>query len=133
MDLQLAEKRALVTGSSTGIGAEIARMLAAEGVKVVVHGRDRGRAEGVVADIVSNGGEATVALGDLMTPDGMDAVIKTAEQAFGGIDVLVNNAGGSNAATAPGWFETTGDVDRELQPKHPAGGAPSPGVRPGHA
>jgi 3-oxoacyl-[acyl-carrier protein] reductase len=109
MDLQLAEKRALVTGSSSGIGAEIARMLAAEGAKVVVHGRDRGRAEGVVADIVGNGGGATVALGDLMTPDGMDAVIKTAKQAFGGIDVLVNNAGGSNATTAPGWFETTGD------------------------
>ena len=44
MDLHLHGKRALVTGSSSGIGAEIARMLASEGVKVVVHGRDETRA-----------------------------------------------------------------------------------------
>jgi NAD(P)-dependent dehydrogenase (short-subunit alcohol dehydrogenase family) len=106
MDLQLADKRALVTGSTSGIGAEIARMLALEGVKVVVHGRDRGRAQGVVADIEAKGGQAAVALGDLMTADGAEAVIKATEQAFGGVDILVNNAGGSNSATAPGWFET---------------------------
>ena len=58
MDLRLADKRALVTGSTSGIGAEIARMLALEGVKVVVHGRDRGRAQAVVTDIESKGGQA---------------------------------------------------------------------------
>lgn len=106
MDLQLADKRALVTGSTSGIGAEIARMLAQEGVKVVVHGRDRTRAQGVATDIGANGGQAAVALGDLMTTDGVEAVIEQTEKAFGGIDILVNNAGGSNSATAPGWFET---------------------------
>ncbi len=47
MDLELVGKRALVTGSSSGIGAEIARMLAAEGVAVVVHGRDRAQTQAV--------------------------------------------------------------------------------------
>jgi NAD(P)-dependent dehydrogenase (short-subunit alcohol dehydrogenase family) len=106
MDLQLADKRALITGSTSGIGAEIARMLALEGAKVVVHGRDRGRAQAVIAGIEGKGGQAATALGDLMDPDGVYAVIKAAEQAFGGIDILVNNAGGSNSASAPGWFET---------------------------
>ena len=106
MDLQLFDKRALVTGSTSGIGAEIARMLAQEGVKVVVHGRDRGRAQGVVADIEAKDGQAAVALGDVMTADGVEAVIKATEQAFGGVDILVNNAGGSNSATSSGWFET---------------------------
>ena len=106
MDLQLSDKRALVTGSTSGIGAEIARMSAQEGVKVVVHGRDRCRAQGVVADIEAKDGQAAVALGDVMTADGVEAVIKATEQAFGGVDILVNNVGGSNSATSSGWFET---------------------------
>ena len=106
MDLQMAGKRALVTGSTSGIGAEIARMLASEGVKVVVHGRNRGRAQEVVTDIAAKGGEAAMALGDLMIANGVEAVIHTTEEAFGGVDILVNNAGGSNSATASGWFET---------------------------
>src|SRR6516165_11883508 len=103
MDLQLADKRALVTGSTSGIGAEIARMLALEGVKVVVHGRDRVRAQAVVSGIEANGGQAAIVLGDLMTADGVETVIRATEQAMGSIDILVNNAGGSNSATAPGW------------------------------
>jgi 3-oxoacyl-[acyl-carrier protein] reductase len=81
-------------------------MLALEGVKVVIHGRDRGRARGVVTDIEAKGGQAAVALGDLMTVGGVEAVIKATEQAFASVDILVNNAGGSNSATASGWFET---------------------------
>src|SRR5580698_9156785 len=106
MDLRLTDKRARVTGSTSGIGAEIARMLALEGVKIVVHGRDPDRAHGVVADIQAKGGQAAVAMGDLMTASGMEAVIRVAEQAFGGIEILVNNAGGSNSATSASWFET---------------------------
>jgi 3-oxoacyl-[acyl-carrier protein] reductase len=106
MDLQLDGKRALVTGSTSGIGAEIARMLALEGVKVVVHGRDRARAQRVLAEIEAAGGQAAVALGDVMTADGLDAVIKSTQHAFGSVDILVNNAGGSSTATASGWLET---------------------------
>jgi 3-oxoacyl-[acyl-carrier protein] reductase len=107
MDLQLNDKRALVTGSTSGIGAEIARMLAQEGVKVVVHGRNQDRAQAVIDEIEAKGGQAAAALGDLMTADGAQAVIKAAEQAFGGIDILVNNAGGSDSDNASPWFEAS--------------------------
>ncbi|MBW8785536.1 MAG: SDR family NAD(P)-dependent oxidoreductase [Novosphingobium sp.] len=93
MDLQLNGRRALVTGSSSGIGAAVARMLAEEGARVVVHGRDRARAEKVAADI----GAAGVAIGDLRTDDACAAVHAEAVSALGGnIEILVNNAGGSS-------------------------------------
>lgn len=92
MDLRLAGKRALVTGSSSGIGEAIAKLLAAEGVAVVVHGRDESRANAVAEAIRAKGGEAEVALGDLTTDAGAD-VVAVAAQAFGPIDILVNNAG----------------------------------------
>jgi 3-oxoacyl-[acyl-carrier protein] reductase len=106
MDLKLVDKHALVTGSTSGIGAEIARTLAREGVKVVVHGRDRGRANQVAAEIEAEGGQAAVAVGDLMTTEGVEAVIKAARQTVGHVDILVNNAGGSNSSMVSGWFET---------------------------
>lgn len=106
MDLQLAGKRALVTGSSSGIGSEIARMLAAEGVGVVVHGRNAERTQAVVRQIEDAGGRAAIALGDLMIEDGKAAVIDATGRAFGGVDILVDNAG---AASSVAWFETTGE------------------------
>jgi hypothetical protein len=73
MDLQLAGKRALVTGFSPGIGEAIARALAAEGARVIVHGGNAKRANGVAASIRAAGGEAKVALGDLATDAGAPA------------------------------------------------------------
>jgi 3-oxoacyl-[acyl-carrier protein] reductase len=92
MDLRLSGKRALVTGSSSGIGEAIAKLLAVEGVAVVVHGRDEGRANAVAETIRGTGGRAEVALGDLATDAGADAVAAAA-LAGGPIDILVNNAG----------------------------------------
>lgn len=93
MDLQLKSRRALVTGSSSGIGEGVARMLAAEGCAVVVHGRNRERGEKVAADIGATG----VAIGDLSTDEGAAAVHAEAVAALGGnIEILVNNAGGSS-------------------------------------
>lgn len=89
MELRLAGKRALVTGSSSGLGEEIAKVLAAEGATVVVHGRDRARTEAVAKGIREAGGQADVAIGDLGTDAGADAVAAVA----GSIDVLVNNMG----------------------------------------
>ncbi|MCI4592295.1 SDR family NAD(P)-dependent oxidoreductase [Sphingobium sp. BYY-5] len=101
MDLQLKGRRALVTGSSSGIGEGIARMLAEEGVKVVVHGRNRERAENVAAQI----GAVGVATGDLSSDEAAAAVQAEACVALGGnIEILVNNAGGSstgNTTKAP--------------------------------
>src|SRR6266436_3191630 len=70
MDLRLAGKRALVTGSSAGLGEAIAKLLAAEGVGIVVHGRDEGRTNAVAEAIRADGGRADVALGDLSTDAG---------------------------------------------------------------
>jgi 3-oxoacyl-[acyl-carrier protein] reductase len=93
VDLKLAGRRALVTGSSSGIGEGIARMLAQEGCSVVVHGRNRERASKVAADIHAAG----VAIGDLSTDEGAAAVHAEARSALGGnIEILVNNAGGSS-------------------------------------
>ena len=93
MDLQLSGKRALVTGSSSGIGEAIAKSLAAEGVAVVVHGRREAEAKRVAAEIAAAGGKAVVAIGDLSSDAGADAVAKVVNDAMGGVDILVNNAG----------------------------------------
>lgn len=101
MDLQLTDRRALVTGSSSGIGEAIARMLAEEGAKVVVHGRNRERAEKVAGEI----GAAGVAIGELAEDGGAEAVHAEAVAALGGnVEILINNAGGNsegNTSKAP--------------------------------
>jgi NAD(P)-dependent dehydrogenase (short-subunit alcohol dehydrogenase family) len=102
MNLDLKGKRALVTGSSSGLGESIATMLALEGADVVVHGRNASRVETVAAAIAQAGGRADQALGDLTTDAGADAVCEQA-LARGPVDILVNNAGyyGSH-----GWSDT---------------------------
>src|SRR6516165_8310147 len=93
MDLQLKGRRVLVTGSSSGIGEAIAHMLAEEGAAVVVHGRNRERAEKVAAEI----GAAGVAIGELQSDEATTVVHAEAVAALGGnIEILINNAGGNS-------------------------------------
>ncbi|WP_219835688.1 SDR family NAD(P)-dependent oxidoreductase [Paenibacillus sp. R14(2021)] len=92
MELNLTGKRALITGSSSGLGMAMGKMLAAEGASVIVHGRDEARSSAVAESIRANGGSATVALGELTTDAGADAVAAAA-LADGPVDILVNNAG----------------------------------------
>jgi NAD(P)-dependent dehydrogenase (short-subunit alcohol dehydrogenase family) len=111
MNLQLEGKRALVTGSSSGIGAGIAQTLAQEGAWVVVHGRREEAAKQVAAGIERAGGTVAVTLGDLSTDEGARRVAEGALHAFGGIDILVNNAGpfperGWLEAEAADWLES---------------------------
>ncbi len=106
MDLGLQGKRALVTGSTSGIGAATVRMLAAEGASVIVHGRNAERAEAVKADIEKAGGKAAVALGDLSRDDQAEGATRAALDAFGGIDILVNNLG-QFEPFAPVWTDAT--------------------------
>ena len=95
MDLQLAGKRALVTGSSIGIGEAIVRVLTAEGVEVAVHGRDQARADRVAQDIILADGKAVVVLGDLTDDAEVGRLVNDAGRLLGDVDNLVNNAGGS--------------------------------------
>lgn len=97
MDLQLKGRRALVTGSSSGIGEATAQMLVEEGALVVVHGRNRERAEAVAARI----GAAGVAIGELSDDEVTASVHAEACAALGGnIEILINNAGGNAAGNS---------------------------------
>jgi NAD(P)-dependent dehydrogenase (short-subunit alcohol dehydrogenase family) len=90
-DLGLAGKTALVTGSASGIGEAIARRLAEEGARVVIHGlpSQRDDAEKIAREI---GGGAVVQTGDLCEPDVCAEVVEATVASLGRIDILVNNA-----------------------------------------
>jgi NAD(P)-dependent dehydrogenase (short-subunit alcohol dehydrogenase family) len=103
MDLQLTDKRVLVTGSSSGLGEAMVRLLAAEGATVIVHGLDEAPAKAVADSIMADGGKAGWTSGDLATDTGADAVAGAA-LADGPIDVLVNNAGSYQHIT---WMDST--------------------------
>jgi len=105
LDLKLTDKRALVTGSSSGIGEAIGRALARQGARVVIHGRNRERAERVAASIRAEGGNAWIALADLAQPDGARVLARNTLEALGGIDILINNAGGADDGMKS-WLET---------------------------
>ncbi len=94
MDLQLSNKRVLVTGSTGGIGAGIARLFAEEGAIVVINGRRQKAAEQVAAGIRAAGGEAMVAVGDLSKDEDVEKVLTQITAELGGVDILVNNAAG---------------------------------------
>ena len=88
----LDRKVALVTGSSSGIGYETAKLFAAEGAKVMVSGRDEKRCADVVKEIQNKGGDAKALLYDLYKEDAPQVVMEEINRTFGGIDILVNNA-----------------------------------------
>jgi len=92
MDLQVKGKRALITGSSSGLGEAIAIMLATEGADVIIHGRDEKRTKSVTDKINQSGGKAEYVMGDLASDEGADSIVKAA-LANGQVDILINNAG----------------------------------------
>ncbi|MFD8418574.1 SDR family NAD(P)-dependent oxidoreductase [Streptomyces sp. NPDC059466] len=110
MNLNVTGKRALVTGSSAGLGEATAKLLAAEGAAVVVHGRDKERTEKVAREIRADGGAAFTVLGDLADDEAAAEVARAATE-HGPVDILVNNAGFyrhlSWAEATPGeWLDT---------------------------
>lgn len=104
----LANKVSVVTGASKGIGAAIAKGLASNGAAVVVNFRsDRAGADRVVAEITNGGGKALAIQADVSKKEEIQRMFKEANEAFGVVNVLVNNAG----VFAPGPLEAMQEVD----------------------
>lgn len=105
-------KVAIVTGASRGIGAAIAKRLAADGISVVVnYTAQPADAERVVRDIVSAGGQAYAVLADVSDSVAVEALFDQAQMKFGGIDILINNAG----VIQPGMVSLADSDDRLYQ------------------
>ena len=91
---KLKDKVAIVTGASKGMGAGIARQLAADGAKVVVnYASSKAAADKVVADIEAAGGKAVAVGADVSNKTEVEALVKAAIDNFGQLDIVVNNAG----------------------------------------
>jgi 3-oxoacyl-[acyl-carrier protein] reductase len=100
---KLQGKVAVVTGASKGIGAEIARDLAAAGAKVVVnYASSREGADKVVADITAKGGKAIAVQGDVAKIADVERLFAETKKAYGHVDILVNNAGVYNFSPLEG-------------------------------
>src|SRR5438552_13717398 len=91
---KLSGKVAVVTGASKGIGASIAKHLAAEGASVVVnYASSKAGADKIVGEITSKGGKAVVVQADVAKKADIDRLFAESKKAFGALDILVNNAG----------------------------------------
>lgn len=111
--MRLTGRTALVTGSSRGIGAAIARKLAADGARLILHAsRDPVRADAVADEIRAAGGEAAVVIGDLTEGETAIRIVEQAFAAYGALDVLVLNAGGGSSGLAQDLSVET--IDRTL-------------------
>lgn len=92
--LQFAGKSVLVTGGSSGIGAAVAQSFGAAGARVAVHySRNQEGAQGVANTIRQAGGQAITLAGDMLDRSVPDQLVTQTVQAFGGLDILINNAG----------------------------------------
>ena len=112
MDLGLADKVALVTGGSRGIGRAIGLTLADEGCKVAICARGEEQLAQALAEIRARGVEAIAAVADVRSPQQIEAVVDRCVAELGGVDVLINNVGGSAGgaslldSTDEDWAET---------------------------
>jgi len=93
MNASIAGKVVVITGASSGIGEATAKLLAAEGASVSLGARRKDRLERLAGEIRKAGGKAHVAVTDVVRRADVEALVRRAREAFGRVDVLVNNAG----------------------------------------
>src|ERR1700758_3589409 len=109
MDLGLADARVVVTGGASNIGRGIVHAFAGEGARIVINDIDAPKAEKVRAEAKELGaGDVDVVIADLTHPGAAEAAVDAAQTKWGGLDVLVNNAGWS----VPGFIATDTDRDK---------------------
>jgi 3-oxoacyl-[acyl-carrier protein] reductase len=108
MDLQLANKRALVAGASRGLGYALARGLALEGCQVAINSRDLDSLTGAAKALSEETGSEVVPLvGDVADPTVPQELVRGAVEAFGGLDLLVTNSGGPPVGAFDGFDDAT--------------------------
>lgn len=109
---QLKDKVAIVTGASSGIGYEAAKLFAREGARLVVCARRKAPLEALVAEIAQAGGTALALAGDIQDEATARQLVAVAVESFGGLDIAFNNAGSTGEAkpvhelSAASWNET---------------------------
>jgi 3-oxoacyl-[acyl-carrier protein] reductase len=111
MELGLTGKRALVTGSSRGIGYAIAEALVAEGVRVALTARTAADVEAAADRLRERGGDVVALTGDLTLSADVERVVQGAAEAFGGLDILINNVGGGIGGNTDEGWQYTFDVN----------------------
>jgi 3-hydroxybutyrate dehydrogenase len=91
--MQLKDKVAFITGSASGIGKEIALLFAQEGAKIVIADLNKQAADATAAELKEGGAQAIGVGVDVTSEEQVDAAVEEAAKAFGGIDILISNAG----------------------------------------
>jgi glucose 1-dehydrogenase len=114
MELNLREKRVLVTGGNGGLGAAMAEAFAAEGARVAIHYHDNAEAAEKMAEAFkAKGADALAVDADVSDADAVTAMFARLDTAWGGVDILVNNAG-MDGAPARGWEIEVADWARVI-------------------
>jgi len=115
--VKLQNKVALVTGSTSGIGAAVAQLFAREGANVIIHGSEKSRAAGaeIVSEIRALGSDAIHIVADLTRPDEIKSMFAQIREKYGHLDILINNVGfGSNDYTIEDATNESIDYDMHL-------------------
>lgn len=114
MELNLKGKRALVVGSSKGLGYAVARMLLQEGARVMVNGRDEGALRAAVEELKSISDDVAGVHGDVTDREIPARLVGSTAAAFGGLDILVTNSGGPPAGAFESFDDAAWDAAVEL-------------------